>query len=160
MGMSSMQSLAEKISPNGGSDQRCETSVRRIPVRFLEGTYEIDQDALSDRAFTRYQVTRFYDQLIRSGSYYAQLKHIVEPSVKELVSPGTLDTSGEQDNTVVPGLQHKYPQTGLLLVTDRCASYCRYCFRKRIVGRDSDEAVPDYARVAGYIQSHPEMNNV
>jgi len=158
--MSTVQSLPVRISSSGGSAPRRETPGRRIPVRFLEGTYEVDQDELEDKAFTRYQVTRFYDQLIRSSRYYAQLKHIVEPSIKELASPGTLDTSGEHDDTVVPGLQHKYPQTGLLLVTDRCASYCRYCFRKRLVGRDSDEATPDYERVARYIQSHPEMNNV
>lgn len=79
------------------------------------------------------------DQTIKSG-YYDQLKYIVEPSVQEFESPGTLDTSGEHDNTVVPGLQHKYAQTGLLLVTERCGSYCRYCFRKRIVGKVSDES--------------------
>src|SRR5262245_57216342 len=158
--MSTAQSLPVRISSSGGSAARRQTPARTIPVRFLEGTYEFDQDELAEKAFTRYQVTRFYDELIRGSRYYSQLKHIVEPSVKELASPGTLDTSGEHDDTVVPGLQHKYPQTGLLLVTDRCASYCRYCFRKRLVGRDSDEATPDYPRVARYIQTHPEMNNV
>ena len=45
-------------------------------------------------------------------------------------------------------------------MTDECASYCRYCFRKRIVGRTSDEATPEYARVGAYIRRHPEMNNL
>jgi lysine 2,3-aminomutase len=45
-------------------------------------------------------------------------------------------------------------------VTDRCASYCRYCFRNRIVGKDSDEIVPDYGTIAEYIRQHPEINNV
>jgi lysine 2,3-aminomutase len=133
---------------------------RAITMNFLEGTRVLSVDELRDNNITRYQVTKFYQEQIRKSGHYEQLKHIVEPSVREFESPGVLDTSGEHDNTVVPGLQHKYPQTGLLLVTDRCAAYCRYCFRKRLVGNDSDEIAPDYARVATYIGAHPEMHNV
>jgi KamA family protein len=133
---------------------------RAIAMNFLEGTRIVTLDELRTNDITRYQVTKFYQDQIQKSGYYEQLKYIVEPSFKEFESPGALDTSGEADNTVVPGLQHKYPQTGLLLVTDRCAAYCRYCFRKRIVGNDSDEVAPDYARVADYIRAHPEMQNV
>ena len=131
-----------------------------IAMNFLEGTVVLTTNELREYDITRYQVTKFYNEQIQKSGYYEQLKHIVEPSLKEFESPGLLDTSGEHDNTVVPGLQHKYPQTGLLLVTDRCASYCRYCFRKRIVGNKSDEIAPDFARVADYMRQHPEMNNV
>lgn len=133
---------------------------RTVTMNFLEGTHTFTRNELRDNDITRYQVTKFYQEQIRRSGYYEQLKYIVEPSLQEFISPGILDTSGEHDNTVVTGLQHKYPQTGLLLVTDRCASYCRYCFRKRIVGNDSDEIAPDYAEVAAYIKQHPEMNNV
>jgi KamA family protein len=129
-------------------------------MRFLEGTRPVTVGELRENDITRHQVTKFYDTQIRNSGYYEQLRHLVEPSLREFESPGRLDTSGEHDNTVVTGLQHKYPQTGLLLVTDRCASYCRYCFRKRIVGNDSDEIAPDFAKVAEYIARHPEMNNV
>ena len=44
--------------------------------------------------------------------------------------------------------------------SDRCASNCRYCFRKRIVGKNSDEVAPDFAQVGRYVADHPEMNNV
>jgi KamA family protein len=133
---------------------------RRIRINFLEGPREHTQEELAEHNITRYQVTKFYNEQIRNSGYYEQLKHIVEPSVKEFSSPGSLDTSGEHDRTVLPGLQHKYPQTGLLLVTDRCAAYCRYCFRKRIVGTTSDEVAPEYEQIAAYIRAHPEMNNV
>lgn len=129
-------------------------------LKFIEETRVVSEGELQVNNITPYHVTKFYrEQIIKSG-YYDQLKYIVEPSVQEFESPGTLDTSGEHDNTVVPGLQHKYAQTGLLLVTDQCASYCRYCFRKRIVGKDSGEIAPDFARVAQYISRHPEMTNV
>lgn len=126
----------------------------------IEGTRFVAPGELQANSITRYHVTKFYRKQITNNGYYDQLKHIVEPSFQEFESPGNLDTSGEHDNTVVPGFQHKYAQTGLLLVTDRCASYCRYCFRKRIVGKDSDEIASDFDQVARYIGAHPEMTNV
>lgn len=133
---------------------------RPVTIPFLEGPRVLDQDVARAAELTKYQVTKYYRDLLATSPYRDQLKHIVEPSVQELTSPGELDTSGEGDNTVVPGLQHKYPTTGLLLVTDRCTSYCRYCFRKRLVGKDTDEVAPDYGVVADYIGRHPEMTNV
>ncbi|MBR1033829.1 KamA family radical SAM protein [Bradyrhizobium liaoningense] len=129
-------------------------------LKFIEETREVSESELQINNITPYHVTKFYREQIAKGRYYDQLKRIVEPSLDEFESPGTLDTSGEHDNTVVPGLQHKYPQTGLLLVTERCGSYCRYCFRKRIVGKASDEIAPDFDQVAQYITRHPEMTNV
>jgi len=133
---------------------------RATIMEFIEGMRPVTEDELAANDITRYHVTSFYREQIKKSGYYDQLKYIVEPSFQEFESPGSLDTSGEHDNTVVPGLQHKYPQTGLLLVTDRCASYCRYCFRKRIVGKNSDEVAPDFAQVGRYVAGHPEMNNV
>lgn len=44
------------------------------------------------------------------------------------------DPCGEEKDTVVPGLVHRYPDRVLLIVTDMCATYCRHCTRRRIVG--------------------------
>ena len=138
----------------------CERDPRTVIMNFQEGPLTLTTEALAEFNITRYQVTKFYENQIRNSGYYEQLKHIVEPTLKELESPGLLDTSGEHENTVLPGLQHKYRQTGLLLVTEKCGSYCRYCFRKRLVGKESGEIVPDFAAVAAYMRNHPEMNNV
>ncbi|MFK4380835.1 KamA family radical SAM protein [Bradyrhizobium sp. USDA 223] len=133
---------------------------RAQELKFIEESRVVSESELQVNNITPYHVTKSYrEQIVKSG-YYDQLKYIVEPSIREFDSSGTLDTSGEHDNTVVPGLQHKYAETGLLLVTERCGSYCRYCFRKRIVGKVSDEIAPDFGRVAQYIARHPEMTNV
>ncbi|MER9565659.1 radical SAM protein [Mesorhizobium sp. M0571] len=129
-------------------------------MNFIEGTRVVTEGQLQANSIMRYHVTKFYREQIINSGYYEQLKYIVQPSFEEFKSPGNLDTSGEQDNTVVPGFQHKYAQTGLLLVTDRCASYCRYCLRKRLVGKDSDEIAADFAKIAEYIRGHPEITNV
>lgn len=143
-------------APPTNSAPRPDTAV----MNFIEGRRVVTEGELQANSIMRYQVTNFYREQITNSGYYDQLKYIVEPSFEEFESPGNLDTSGEQDNTVVPGFQHKYAQTGLLLVTDRCASYCRYCLRKRMVGKDSDEIAADFAQIAQYIRSHPEITNV
>jgi lysine 2,3-aminomutase len=105
-------------------------------------------------------VTKFYEEQIRKSGWYEQLKHIIEPSEAEFEGSGALDTSGEHDNTKMKGLQHKYPQTALILITDRCFSHCRFCFRKRLVGRPSQEVAQDYADISEYIEGHPEITDV
>ncbi|WP_210263655.1 KamA family radical SAM protein [Rhizobium gallicum] len=142
--------------PSGSSGRRPASEV----INFIEGARVLTAGELEAHSITRYRVTRSYREQIINSGYHEQLKFIVEPSFEEFESPGNLDTSGEHDNTVVPGFQHKYAQTGLLLATDRCASYCRYCFRKRIVGKDSDEIAADLGQIARYIGGHPEMTNV
>ncbi len=71
-----------------------------------------------------------------------------------------MDTSGEKDYTVVPGLQHKYAKTALLLITNKCAVYCRHCFRKRLIGKENDEVLIDLEPVVRYIDEHREIDNV
>jgi lysine 2,3-aminomutase len=106
------------------------------------------------------EVTQFYDEQIRCSGYYHQLRLIVEPSEDELNAPGWLDTSGEKACTVITGLQHKFPQTALILVTDTCFSYCRFCFRRRFVGTSSQEIAVDYPKIAEHIRRHPQIDNV
>lgn len=59
------------------------------------------------------------------------------PTKKELIvsKNDMLDPCGEDRDTVVPNLVHRYPDRVLLLATTRCAVYCRYCTRRRLVGR-------------------------
>ncbi|MES0151784.1 condensation domain-containing protein [Mesorhizobium sp. M0012] len=153
-------SAAPRVCPPQASRTNSGLEADTAVMNFIEGTRVVTKGELQASSITRYHVTKFYREQITNSGYYDQLKYIVEPSFDEFDSPGNLDTSGEHENTVVSGLQHKYAQTGLMLVTDRCASYCRYCFRKRIVGKDSDEIIADFAQIAQYIDSHPEMTNV
>src|SRR5438477_8724938 len=75
---------------------------RKVTMNFLEGVRVLTEADLADNDITRYQVTKFYRELIEKSGYYEQLKYIVEPSIQEFSSPGVLDTSGEHDRTVVP----------------------------------------------------------
>jgi L-lysine 2,3-aminomutase len=80
------------------------------------------------------QIPAYYLGLIDPDDPDDPIRKMAVPSAFEADRDGSFDTSGEQDNTVLPGLQHKYAQTALLLSTSKCAMYCRHCFRKRLVG--------------------------
>ncbi len=73
---------------------------------------------------------------------------------------GRLDASNEKLYTKVPGLEHKYEHTAVLLVNDVCGAYCRFCFRKRLFMHTNDEVVRDISEGLNYIREHRELNNI
>jgi lysine 2,3-aminomutase len=71
------------------------------------------------------------------------------------------DPVGEDSHSPVPGLVHRYPDRVLFLVTDRCAAYCRYCTRSRLVSNASGyDFHPEFERQIAYIAAHPEIRDV
>ncbi len=106
------------------------------------------------------RVSEYYMSLIDESDPNDPIRKMAIPSEHELSRRGSYDTSGERENTIIPGLQHKYRQTALLLATSECATYCRHCFRKRLVGLRSNEVTCNIKRAAEYIQNHTEINNV
>ncbi|HIH78193.1 MAG TPA: KamA family radical SAM protein [Halobacteria archaeon] len=105
-------------------------------------------------------ISRYYLSLINKDDPNDPIRRMIIPSVEELDPSGYYDTSGEADNTKMIGLQHKYPQTALILSTNKCAAYCRYCFRKRMVGLSGREIIQNFSDAADYIKKHKEISNV
>ena len=71
------------------------------------------------------------------------------------------DPCGEDSHMPVPGLVHRYPDRVLFLVTDRCASYCRYCTRSRVVsGVGEQELHTDFEEAFRYLEEHTEVRDV
>jgi lysine 2,3-aminomutase len=106
------------------------------------------------------RITRYYLSLIDKNDPDDPIRKMAVPSEEELNLLGSYDTSGERENTKMPGMQHKYAQTALILATNRCATYCRYCFRKRLVGLPTEEILQRFNGAAKYIEKHEEINNV
>ena len=107
-------------------------------------------------------ITPYYLSLVdKEAGAEDPIRKMCVPSVAEMDVSGAFDTSGEGTNTVLRGLQHKYHATALILSTSKCAMYCRHCFRKRLVGADSEgETVGNIDEMAEYVKSHPEISNV
>jgi lysine 2,3-aminomutase len=106
------------------------------------------------------RITRYYLSLIDKNDPDDPIRKMIVPSTEEFNLLGQYDTSGELNNTKMPGLQHKYAQTALILATNRCATYCRYCFRKRLVGLDTKEIIHRFDDAVQYITEHDEIDNV
>lgn len=70
------------------------------------------------------------------------------------------DPLGEEDHEVTPHLIHRYPDRVLLLATDRCASYCRFCTRKRMVGQGPTPKASELDAAIAYIAEHPAIREV
>ncbi len=106
------------------------------------------------------RISPYYLSLIDWNDPLDPIKKMAVPSLEELNLEGCYDTSGESENTKMPGIQHKYSETALILATNQCATYCRHCFRKRLVGLPTREILKRFEDAAEYIRAHPEINNV
>ena len=106
------------------------------------------------------RITHHYLSLIDKNDPQDPIRKMIVPSAEEFNLLGQYDTSGELSNTKMPGLQHKYAQTALILATNRCATYCRYCFRKRLIGLETDEILRRFNDAVKYIEGHEEITNV
>ena len=72
-----------------------------------------------------------------------------------------LDPVGEENTKPVDGIVHRYPDRVLFLVTDRCAAYCRYCTRSRLVSNAQDYNFhPEFESGLEYIRNHSEIRDV
>ena len=107
-----------------------------------------------------FRTNDYYQKLINWDDPEDPIRRIVIPDMNELAAWGRLDASDEEEYTKVPGLEHKYEYTALLLVNDVCGAYCRFCFRKRIFMDDNDEIVRDVSAGIDYIRQHSDINNV
>jgi lysine 2,3-aminomutase len=72
---------------------------------------------------------------------------------------GDEDPLGEEKFSPVPGITHRYPDRVLMVISNSCAVYCRYCTRKRIMYED---AVPDLQidQMVDYIARTPSVRDV
>jgi len=71
------------------------------------------------------------------------------------------DPIGDSSYFVAPRLVHHYPDRALLLVSDRCATYCRYCFRRHFTGNGGGQITPEQLEEAcGYLSRTPSVHEV
>lgn len=118
--------------------------------------------ALGERGFPL-AITPYYLGLIDRQDPACPIRRQVVPRIEELwAAPGDLeDPLGEAAHEVAPNLIQRYPDRALLFATDRCAVYCRFCTRSRLVGagggaRSLSRLEPAFE----YLRAHPEITDV
>ncbi len=118
----------------------------------------------NDRHGLPVAITPYYMSLLNLHNPSQALRRTVVPTTAEhLHSPGESDDPlGEENNSPVPGLVHRYPDRVLFLVTGYCSTYCRYCTRSRMVGRkeNAEPTMSRWTKALDYIRSTPSVRDV
>ncbi len=135
--------------------------------KYITSLDDIEGLAESERAGLA-QVTDKYK--FRANEYYLSLidwddpddpiRNLIIPNMRELDEWGRLDPSNEHGYTIMPGLEHKYDSTALLLISSVCGGICRYCFRKRMFINKNEEILTDLPAAIRYIDKHKEITDV
>ncbi len=105
----------------------------------------------------------YFASLVDAGDVRCPIRLQSVPSVDELKSsPEEMrDPCGEDKNSPVHGLVHRYPDRVLFLVNEMCAMYCRYCTRSRMVGDGNRTlSTATYEKAFDYIRSNRKIRDV
>jgi lysine 2,3-aminomutase len=108
-------------------------------------------------------ITPYFFNLIDPTDELCPIRRQVIPRLEEThrASWEMNDPCGEDSHSPVPGLVHRYPDRVLFLVTDRCAAYCRYCTRSRLVSNATGyDFHPEFDRQIEYIRNTPTIRDV
>jgi lysine 2,3-aminomutase len=108
-------------------------------------------------------ITPYFFNLIDPADELCPIRRQVIPRLEEThrASWEMSDPCGEDSHSPVPGLVHRYPDRVLFLVTDRCAAYCRYCTRSRLVSNATGyDFHPEFERQIDYIRKTPSIRDV
>jgi len=108
-------------------------------------------------------VTPYFASLMDPINPNCPIRRQAIPRIEEihLSKNEMVDPLGEDKHSPVPGLVHRYPDRVLLLVTDQCAVYCRYCTRRRLVGSHERSITQgNFEEVLKYLKSHRKVRDV
>lgn len=123
----------------------------------LEGATRAERQGLPLR------ITPYYLSLVDRADPRCPIRLQCVPHAREADEvPGDMaDPLGEVAHEVAPHLVQRYPDRALLLATDRCAVYCRFCTRSRMVGAGDGAVSLDALEPAlAWIRAHPEVRDV
>ena len=108
-------------------------------------------------------VTPYFVSLMDPANPNCPIRRQAIPRIEEnhLSKSDMVDPCGEDKDSPVPGLVHRYPDRVLLIVTDRCAVYCRYCTRRRLVGaHERSISEGNFDEALKYLRPHRKVRDV
>jgi len=132
-------------------------------AKLIQLTPEEEKGIKGSRGRLATAITPYFAELMSSDKTYCPIRRQAVPLEEEFyTSPNDMkDPCGEDKNTPVKGLVHRYPDRALLLITDQCAAYCRHCTRRRMVGA-AEQALSeeDFKAACDYIRSNRKIRDV
>ena len=159
-----LRMLPEVDAQDWGSQMRnAVRTVAALSERLRLSPEELAGAGAAERAGLPISITPYYLSLCDVHDPNCPIRKQVVPHALEgrSVEGDLRDPLGEESHEVAPELIQRYPDRALLLVTDRCAVYCRFCTRSRIVGtgggpRSEMRLLPAFE----YLRAHPEIRDV
>ncbi len=120
------------------------------------------KDGFSQLQFS-VQTTPYYAGKLSQSLDGEVLKKVIIPDVKEgqVGWQAMKDPLGEENNSPVQHIVHRYPDRVLFLVTDLCPIYCRYCTRKRFTATQKKIiSTAEYQKALDYINKNLGIREV
>ncbi|UNM96019.1 KamA family radical SAM protein [Ignatzschineria rhizosphaerae] len=95
----------------------------------------------------------------KGGDYDALVRQFVPSKEEANILPSELDDPiGDRRFSPAPGVVHRYEDRALLKITQLCEVYCRFCFRKEMIGQKGETlSKPDLALAMEYFRAHKEL---
>ena len=159
--------LWPNVSPEQWNDYRWQLKNRVSSLAALESKMELCAEERAGVLLAGHKlamsITPHFFQLIDRNDPDCPIRRQVIPRMEEgWTAPDEMaDPCGEDSHMPVPGLVHRYPDRVLFLVTDRCASYCRYCTRSRVVSGVGDQQLEiQWEAAFQYLEKHQEVRDV
>lgn len=138
------------------------TNIEELAKKIKLSEKEIEEVRRVNGRF-KMRITPYYLSLINPKDPNCPIKKQAIPSLNELDlrKEELLDPLGDERRSPIKGITHRYPDRLLIYPTYCCASYCRHCFRRRIVGQADKTLTPQEMKKAiGYIKQHKEVKEV
>ena len=155
------------VSPKDWKDYRWQLKNRVQSLARIEEDLTLSEEERSGILLTGTKlasaVTPHYFNLVEADNPACPIRRQIIPRLEETFEdPREMsDPCGEDEHMPVPGLVHRYPDRVLFLVTDRCASYCRYCTRSRVVSGVGEQHLETQWEAAfAYLENTPQVRDV
>lgn len=148
------------------NDWRWQLTHRLNSVEDFERLFQLtpsEKHALNQPRIFRVELTPYFASLIDPDNPYDPIRRQVIPTDAEIVPfTGMMEDSlAEDQHSPVPGLVHRYPDRVLMLITNQCACYCRYCTRSRLVGDPGQSfSSEDFEAQLDYLRHTPQVRDV
>jgi len=106
---------------------------------------------------------------VRINKYYLNLieepgdaiwKQVVPDGAELTDTLGCEDPLGEEGDSPIINLTHRYPDRVLFYINHQCPIYCRFCTRKRKVGDPHSLPKAEVMKAIDYIREHPEVRDI
>jgi len=161
------EKILKSIPKELWNDWRWQLKNRITTLQQLEEVIEVTpkerEGVLASGGRLAMAITPYFASLIDPYNPDCPIRRQAVPRIEESykLPHDMVDPCGEDNHSPVPGLVHRYPDRALLIVTDQCAMYCRYCTRRRMVGAEENVISRDRLEdVYSYLRKNKKIRDV